>query len=129
MSGLGTLSVWVYTARGALPVPNAAVTITQKDAVGTERTVALRTTDESGNTLPVPFETPGAAESMAPGAPLPFTRCNVRVEHPGYRRAVIEDVQIFPAIATLQQVGLIPLAEHQPYYDLPRTVHVTPQAL
>ncbi|MEG2454914.1 MAG: spore cortex-lytic protein [Oscillospiraceae bacterium] len=129
MSSFGTLSVWVYTARGALPVADAEVTITQRDPVGTPRIVAQRVTDESGTALPISFQTPTAAESLSPGTLHPFTVCTVTVNHPDYRPAVIADVQVFPMITTVQQVGLVPLAEHQPRFDATRTVLVTPQGL
>ena len=65
----------------------------------------------SGNTVPTIIETPDAQNSQSPGQETPFSLCDIWVECPGYQLLLIQNVQIFPGIASIQDLPLIPLAE------------------
>ena len=65
----------------------------------------------SGNTLPTVIETPDAWESQSPGQEAPFSLCDVWVECPGYQLLLVQNVQIFSGVTSIQDLPLIPLAE------------------
>lgn len=110
MAQNGVLDVRVFTSRAELPVEGATVAITQKTDNGKYRVLSLQETDRNGEIAAVTVPAPDAQESTQPyGAEPAFARCDVWVEHPGYELMLIEDVQIFPGVESLQQVELNPL--------------------
>lgn len=107
----GTLMTRVFTSRSQLPVEDAAVSILQHEPGGRQRLINIQTSDRSGNTVPTIIETPDAQNSQSPGQETPFSLCDIWVECPGYQLLLIQNVQIFPGIASIQDLPLIPLAE------------------
>jgi hypothetical protein len=78
---------------------------------GRFRLLFLRVTGESGETERMTIQAPPRWESQAPEELVPYTVCDIWVEHPDYVPARIEGVQIFSGVETEQEVQLIPLAE------------------
>ena len=111
MADSGTLVTHVFTSRGELPLADAAVSFVQRDGSGRQRLLAIRTSDESGNTAPLTIAAPDVELGLRPAQATPFSVCDVWVEHLGYQRLVIRDVQIFPGIESIQNLPLIPLPE------------------
>ena len=73
-----------------------------------------RATDRLGATKPVVIYTPALEESTHPGSPVPpYAVCDVWAEHPGYAMLLVEGVQIFQGVETLQSMELEPLNEGQ----------------
>ena len=93
----GTLMTRVFTSRSQLPVEDAAVSILQHEPGGRQRLINI--------------QTPDAQNSQSPGQETPFSLCDIWVECPGYQLLLIQNVQIFPGIASIQDLPLIPLAE------------------
>ena len=111
MPNSGTLLTRVYTSRGQLPVEDTAVSIVQHGADGQQHLVNIQTSDSSGNTLPTVLEAPDPQNSLSPGQKTPFALCDIWAEHPGYQLLLIQNVQIFPGVVTIQDLPMIPLAE------------------
>lgn len=110
MTQSGKLAVRVFVSRAQLPVEGATVVITQKTGNGKYRVVSLQETDRNGAIRPITVPTPQVEESTSPNAgAVPFTQCDIWVEHEGYELMVVEDVQVFPGEVSLQQVELDPL--------------------
>ena len=110
MAQSGTLGVRVFTSRAQLPVEGATVVITQKTSNGKYRVLSLQETDRNGNIRFITIPAPDKQESTQPfGNELPFTRCDIWVEHEGYEVMLIEDVQVFSGEISLQKVELNPL--------------------
>ncbi|MCI8285118.1 MAG: hypothetical protein HFE90_07640 [Firmicutes bacterium] len=65
MAGKGTLVVQLYTARRAIPIMGAAVTVSRKVDEGTEL-IAFRSTNQNGITEPIEIVTPDISESLSP---------------------------------------------------------------
>ena len=101
----------VFTSRGQLPVEDAAVSIVQHGADGRDHLLNIQTSDRSGNTLPTVIDTPDAQNTQAPDRPTGFALCDIWVERAGYQLLLVQNVQIFPGIASIQDLPLIPLAE------------------
>ncbi len=103
--GFGTLAVRAYTAAGALPIEGAAVRI--KDSGG--EVLYSLTTDRDGTTAPVSLPTPLKALSMTPGGVgLPYSLYDLEIDAEGYYSKQIRGVAVFPGVASLQIINLIP---------------------
>ena len=116
VKGKGRLVVQVYTSRAKLPVVDATVVVTQRGEGGKYKLLSVQATDSSGMTQPISIPTPLLGESTHPGAQLPpFAICDVWAEHPGYAMLLVEGVQIFDGVETLQLhiLELEPLTEGQ----------------
>ena len=114
MEGTGILRVRVYTSRARLPVAGATVAVTQKGENGKYQLLSVQATDQSGNVKPVAIPTPALGGSTHPGsASPPYAVCDVWAEHPGYAMLLVEGVQIFQGVETLQEMELEPLSEGQ----------------
>ena len=114
MEGFGTLTVRVYTSRARLPVEGATVVVTQKGEQGKYQLLSVQATNRSGATKPITIPTPALGESTHPGSSAPpYAVCDVWAEHPGYAMLLVEGVQIFQGVETLQAMELEPLGEGQ----------------
>ena len=114
MEGSGTLAVRVYTSRAQLPVEGATVVVTRKGEGGRYQLLSVQATDQSGQVKSISIPAPALGESTHPGsAVLPYTVCDVWAEHPGYAMLLVEGVQIFQGVETLQVMELEPLSEGQ----------------
>ena len=111
MDGIGRLNVRVYTSLAQIPVAGATVVVTQRGANGKRKLLSVQTTDSSGSIQPIEVRTPKIAESTHPGNAQPFAGCDVWAEYPGFAMLVVEGVQVFPGVDTLQAMELNPLAE------------------
>lgn len=116
----GYLIVTVYTARGAIPIENALVTVnyfSQKfDAVSP---YAVLTTDKSGRTPPLALPAPPRDLSLSPSEsgetpPLPYARYNIEVFKEGFYPVVNIGAQLFSGITAIQNTNLVPISESLP---------------
>lgn len=106
----GQLVVSVFTANQVLPVVGAAITVTAEN--GTNENISETSdTDRSGRSVIFTLPAPSASMSQEPTNAIPFAEYTVRVSHPQYFDAIIENVQIFDGILTQLPVNLIPLPE------------------
>ena len=104
MSSQGSLIVRVYTSDAFLPLRDVPVVISQDGKL-----LAIRRTDSSGLTEPLPVDTPDEIESLSPGYLKPYATVDIQVEYPGYGGILAEGVQIFPGVETIQGLQLIPV--------------------
>ena len=110
MASQGTVIARVYTSDALLPLANVPVTFTQIQPDGSRKLLAVRLTNSSGMTAPLPVETPDASESLSPGLmEKPYAVVNISVEYPGYGGVLAEGVQVFPGVETIQALQLVPL--------------------
>ena len=110
MASQGTVIARVYTSDAFLPLANVPVTFTQLQPDGSRKLLAVRLTNSSGMTAPLPVETPDASESLSPGLmEKPYAVVNISVEYPGYGGVLAEGVQVFPGVETIQALQLGPL--------------------
>ena len=108
----GTLQVQVYTSRAALPVRDATVVVVQRAPSGKYDLISIQSTDSSGKIRPITVETPPLAESTHPNniPGPPFAQCDIWAEHPNYAMLLVEGVQVFPGVETIQSMDLCPLS-------------------
>lgn len=110
MSAQGSVIARVYTSDAYIPLAHVPVTFTQILPDGTRQLLAIRRTDSSGLTAPLYVDTPEPAESQSPGSVIrPYATLNIQVEYPGYGGILVEGVQVFPGVETIQGLQLRPL--------------------
>lgn len=123
-SATGTLLVSVTTAGGALPVPDALVTVRSfdRDASGI---LTVLYTDQSGNTPRVALPAPPASASEVPGNASPYAKYNIEVDKEGFYPRAFNGVPVFAGTTSIQPVTLLPLAEYEGKAESPNGMNVT----
>lgn len=129
MESSGTLITRVYTSRAQLPVQGATVAVTQKSSNGRHHLLAVRISDSSGKTTPIPIRSPGPGEGQSPGGQTPFALVDLWAAAPGYEVLTVEDIQVFPGTETIQNLELIPLPEMAIPGSRGENIFTTPQNL
>lgn len=105
-----TLVFEIYTAREALPVPGARITITDPETGATRVLIG----DSSGRTEPICVSAPPAERSLSPGSALPvYKRYTARIEAEGYYTEIREDIRVFAGVQALQPVEMEPSGSTQ----------------
>lgn len=98
--------------RGRIPIPNAKITISK--LLGEDYYFSkIITTNENGETVPVPLPTVSRELSLKPGEGRVYSTYQASVEAPGYQRQDIFDVEIFEGITAVQHVDLQPIAANR----------------
>lgn len=128
MNGIGLLTVRISTSDAELPIEDATVTVTQ-DTPGGVKLLAVRISDRSGVVPNIAIVTPALNESLSPGGPIPYTSVDITVDRPGYDRALIENVQLFPGIQSQQDVTLVPQSRTPDAFNMTDVTVITPQDL
>ena len=110
----GYLIVHVTTARGAIPLEGAQVTVRDYSAEFTEGcgdVHTVMTTDRNGNTERISLPTTPLSTSLSPGTEQPFSVYNLEVRLEGYRGQLYYALPIFEGITAIQPVDMVPLSE------------------
>jgi len=112
-TGMGKLVIQTTTAREALPVVGATVTVSQTGQEAGVPPTLLHSvsTDRSGRTPVFDLPAPPRAASMQTGGDKPYARYTVQVEHPDFQPVSIVDVTIFDGVVSTLPVFLVPRAE------------------
>lgn len=113
MAEKGTLVVFVYTARMAIPIKNARVSLLDSE---TQDLIGFRSTNEEGLTSVFELDTPDTSLSLSPeesGNNTPFSVVDILITHPMYQKILVKNVQIFPNRESIQNVNMIPLDEFE----------------
>ena len=114
MDSVGYLVVHVTTARGAIPLEGAAVSIRSNESEDTTPRADIlyaTTTNRDGNTERIPLAAPPRENSMSPGEVPPFSTYHLEVRREGYGMQSFIALPIFSGITAVQPVDLIPLPE------------------
>jgi len=117
-STIGYLIVNVSTARGAIPLAGASVTVLDEDNGGSILNVL--TTDTAGKTERIELRAPNRALSESPGSTKPYASYTLQVEKAGYYPASFAGVPVFAGVTSIQPAELLPLAEYNPDRVYPR---------
>ncbi len=113
--GYGYMIVRVTTARGAIPLAGAVVTVSDYfDAESRERGNAIGTyiTNSSGLTERFELPAPPRALSMSPGNGKSYLTYNVKVDKDGYYQQNYINAPVFEGITSIQNADMIPLSDN-----------------
>jgi hypothetical protein len=127
VSATGYIQVNAYTSNARIPLQGAAITITRPDGSA----IAMRLTNRSG-TLDAPIEitVPDRAASQTPNTGIvPFTDVNLYGRLENFETIEIENLQVFPATLTVQDLAMIPLSELPESYNQVEIFNTPPQNL
>ncbi len=114
-TGYGYMIVRVTTARGAIPLEGATVTIHNYDPEfesGRGDVIAVYTTGESGLTERFALPAPPRELSMSPGNGRSYETYNLSVTKPGYYQQYYTNVPVFEGITAIQNADMIPLPDN-----------------
>ena len=111
MPNTGTIITRTFTSRGQLPLENVTVSILRRSETAIPQLINVQISDRSGNTLPVTVPTPDLSNSQGPDRPTPYALFDIWAELPGYQLLVVQNIQVFPGISSIQNLPLIPLPE------------------
>jgi len=111
--GTGFLEVVTTTANGALPVPNAKITIFNGDNILYELV-----TDESGIGKSVPLEAPPVELTLDPNYDgIPYSICDVKAEAEGFTTAIVHGVEILDTETSILPIDMTPALESGQIHD------------
>ena len=114
-SGYGYMIVRVTTARGAIPLEKAIVTVHNYDPEfesGRGDVIATYKTDSSGLTPRFALPAPPRELSMSPGNGKSYLTYNLSVTKPGYYQQYYTNVPVFEGITAIQNADMIPLPDN-----------------
>ncbi|MBE6546872.1 MAG: hypothetical protein E7668_05485 [Ruminococcaceae bacterium] len=104
---VGYLIVKVSTARGAIPLEGASVTIQGGDTANSGITYSLRT-DRDGQTERIALPTPARSISQSPNSTVPYANYNIDVFREGYVPLRFQNVPVFPTVVSIQPAVMVP---------------------
>ncbi len=110
--GSGYLVVKVSTARGAIPLEGASVSIRGASADNSDIIYSLLT-NRDGSTSPALLPTPAKLLSQSPGNLQPYSLYSVDVFKEGYGDLSIVNVAVFDSITSIQPAVMIPLPDNK----------------
>lgn len=109
----GTLQFHVYASNAWIPIENATVVVSTEGR--NPEILGVRTTNESGQAGPITIAAPSKSFSQQPNpSQRPYTPVRVIVEHPEFERVTLDGIQVFPDIAGILSVQMVPLLEFDP---------------
>ena len=114
-TGYGYMIVRVTTARGAIPLEGAIVTVHDYDPEferGRGDIIATYKTDSSGLTPRFALPAPPRELSMSPGNGKSYLTYNLSVTKPGYYQQYYTNAPIFEGITAIQNADMIPLPDN-----------------
>ena len=114
-AGYGYIIVRVTTARGAIPLENATVSVKNYDPEfekGRGDIISVYTTNSSGLTERFVLPAPLRELSMAPGNGKSYQSYILTVNKEGYFNQEYINVPIFEGITAIQNADMIPMPEN-----------------
>ena len=115
---VGYLIVKVSTARGAIPLADAAVGIRGGTRENSDIIYSLRTNSD-GLTPKISLPAPPKSMSEAPSGAFPFSVWNIDVLKDGYVPIYFQNVPVYASITSIQPAVLVPVSEN----SLPQEIY------
>lgn len=106
----GYLIVNVVTARGAIPLAGAAVTIYDGETEG-KPIITVLYTDSGGKTERYALPAPSRDISLQPGNSKPYATYMIQVDMEGFYPVANNGVPVFDGVTSIQPVEMVPFAE------------------
>lgn len=128
MSSNGYITARAYMSYAQIPLEDVAVAVTAQDGTA----IAMRLTNRSGLTEPIPIPTPDREESERPegNGQQPFTDVTVYAFKTDFEQIAARNVQIFPGnYHQVQDLEMVPLSELPDRWDEKILFNTPPQNL
>lgn len=116
---IGYLVANVATARGAIPLEGATVTVFDTTNLPSSLMTSVQT-DSSGKTERIALPAPPRMLSGEPGNVKPFATYMIQVEKEGYYTVTNNGVPVFEGVTSIQPVEMVPLADSNSENVYPR---------
>ena len=113
--GTGYMIVRVTTARGAIPLEGAVVTVSDylgEDVKDRGNAIYTLTTNSSGLTDKFTLPAPPRALSLSPGNGKSYLTYNIAVTKDGYYQQNYINAPVFEGITSIQNADMIPLSDN-----------------
>ena len=124
----GTIQFRVFTSRANIPIEGATVIVRKQDAP--YELLGILVTDGSGQTPVLTIPAKDAALGQTPGSAVkPWIGLKVYIEHPQYEEVILDGVQLFPGVLTVQTVQLLPDQQFDLEEDDLQEYDFTPQPI
>lgn len=120
---VGYLIVKVSTARGAIPLENAAVSI-RGETPETSGIIYSTVTNSDGHTERIELPTPARDLSEVPGNYKPFATYSVDVFAEGYAPLAFRGVPIFSSVLSIQPAVMVPVSNAENRIVLPNSPQI-----
>lgn len=122
----GYITVKVFTAEKAMPVPKAQIRIIDL-RIALDQTIYA---DENGNAERIKVYAPDKATSLKPqDVSQPYETYNIEIMKEGYIPTVINHVPVFAGETCLQPVAMIPQPEGQNFANLVNNIEIPSNGL
>ena len=121
---IGYIKARVYTSDAMIPIENAVFTVYDNNVL-----LGTRLTGSDGQTSVIQIKTPDSSLSQYQGNSEPFSKVNIRIDHPDYRTYVVNGVQIFCGQVAIQEAFLLPIDRNVPYDSRAQSYDVANQNL
>ena len=107
MASTGTIQFRVFTSDANIPVEGATVIVRKQDPP--YELLGILVTDESGQTSVLTLDAKDASLGQTSGSAIkPWVGLTIYIEHPEYEEVILDGVQLFPGVLTIQTVQLLP---------------------
>lgn len=107
-TGGGMLEFRVFTAREALPIEGAKITVSVR-IDGSEHVMYTAVTDRSGETAATVLPAPSKELSQnSENRVQPFSLYDAAVEKESYAKVLLRDIPMFDGVRSVQSVAMIP---------------------
>ncbi len=116
-NNIGYLKFGVFDITVAKPLESAQIVISNGD-----ENITTIFTNESGQTSPIPLETPPLEYSLEPGNPMPYSTYNAVITADGYETEEVEGIQVYINNQSIQNIYMKPIS----LADKPKEVIVIP---
>ena len=109
--GEGYLTVRVTTARGAIPLDGATVTVTG-NTPGNSGVIGVYSSGADGLTDRIALPAPPRSNSESPNGRAAFYTYNIEIVKDGYFNQTYQNVPVFEGITAMQTAEMIPLTKN-----------------
>ena len=118
MQGMGRLIFQISTARGAIPLEGAKITVRHYDPRaegGNGDVISVLYSGQDGKTEVLELPAPARSFSLAPamdGAPSPYSLYNADILLDNFQPQSYISIPVFDGITSIQRANLVPMPEN-----------------
>lgn len=123
MAGKARVVFRLSTGRGAIPVKQAKVTVTEEN----EKVIATVYTNDVGKTEVLMLDAPSKELAGTPfAATIPYSICHASIEAEGFIPIQVRGIQLFDEMLSIEQIQMVPLpiskGSKVNVYDIPEHI-------